>query len=348
MRLYNEQREFYCGIDLHGKTMYACVIDQDGKVRAHKNIKTKPNPFLKFIEPFRPNVVVAVECMFAWYWLSDLCAEEGIEFVLGHALYMKFIHGGKSKNDRIDAQKLASMLRGGMFPMSYPYPADWRSTRDLLRRRCHLIRKRGELATHIANTNIQYGLPSHGRGLDYARKQVISLDKYEDPALKMSMAVDLELIKFYNHLIPHMERHILKLARLHDPRGLALLRTVPGIGKILGLTILYEIYDINRFPTVQDFASYARLVAPPKSSAGKLKGFGGRKIGNVHLKWAFSEAAILCMSNEPLGKAFVERKARKHGKAKAISILGHKMGRAVYFMLKRKEAFDFDRFFSRN
>jgi transposase len=326
--------------------MYGCVMDQDGKVRAHRNLKAGPKPFLEFIAPFRPSLVVGVECMFAWYWLADLCADEEIEFVLGHAFYMKLVHGGKAKNDRIDAQKLAAMLRGGMFPMAYAYPAQMRSTRDLLRRRNHLIRKRAELAAHVSNTNIQHCLPSHGRSLEYAQKRIISLDKYEDAAVKTSVAVDLELIKFYNHLLPHVERCILKLSRLHDPRGLALLRTFPGIGKILGLTMLYEIHDINRFPTVQKFASYARLVAPPKVSAGKLKGFGNRKIGNVHLKWAFSEAAVLFMCNEPQAKVFVQRKAKKHGKGKAISILAHKMGRAVYFMLKRKEAFNIESFFS--
>lgn len=91
MRLYNERHQFYCGIDLHGKTMYGCVLDQDGKVRAHRNLRSGPEPFLEFIKPFRPDVVVGVECMFAWYWLADLCADEGINFVLGHALYMKMI-----------------------------------------------------------------------------------------------------------------------------------------------------------------------------------------------------------------------------------------------------------------
>jgi transposase len=284
--------------------------------------------------------------MFAWYWLADLCVDEGIPFVLGHALYMKMIHGGKAKNDRIDAHKLASMLRGGMFPMAYVYPAEMRSARDLLRRRSHFVRKRSELAGHIANTNTQHNLPSHGRGLDYARKQTISLDKYHDPIVRASMELDLALIKFYDRLLPHIERYILKLGRLHDRRSLALLQTVPGIGKILGLTILYEVHSIDRFPTVQDFASYSRLVAPPKVSAGKLKGYGGRKIGNTHLKWAFSEATVLFMAHEPLAKRFVERKARKHGKGKAISILAHKLGRAVYFILKRKEVFDIERFFS--
>src|SRR5438094_7183053 len=118
-------------------------------------MKADPDSFLKAITPFRDQIVVAVECIFSWYWLADLCAREGIAFVLGHALYMKAIHGGKAKNDKIDAQKIAVLLRGGVIPQAYVYPQDMRSTRDLLRRRIHLMRKRAELLTHVQQTNSQ-------------------------------------------------------------------------------------------------------------------------------------------------------------------------------------------------
>lgn len=111
---------------------------------------------MKVIEPYREDVAVCVECMFCWYWLADLCSEEGITFVLGHALYMKVIHGGKTKNDRIDSKKIAALLRGGMTPISYIYPGKMRSTRDLFRRRMHFMWKRAELLSHIQNTNSQY------------------------------------------------------------------------------------------------------------------------------------------------------------------------------------------------
>ena len=119
-----------------------------------------------------------------------------------------------------------------------------------------------------------------------------------------------------------------------------------GIGKILSLVILYEIHDIERFPTVQDFASYARLVKCSKESAGKHYGVSGAKIGNVHLKWAFSEASVLFLRGNPKGQKYVENLTSKHGKAKALSILAHKLGRAVYYMLKRKKAFDMSKFLS--
>jgi transposase len=139
MRFYTKQHQFYCGIDLHARTMYACILDQHGAILLHRNMKASPEPFLQAIAPYREDLVVCVECIFTWYWLADLCAHEGIPFVLGHALYMKAIHGGKAKNDKIDAQKIAVLLRGGMLPQAYVYPAAMRATRDLLRRRMYLM-----------------------------------------------------------------------------------------------------------------------------------------------------------------------------------------------------------------
>ena len=159
MRFYTKQHKFYCGIDLHARKMYLCILDQAGEVRLHQNIKSDREVFLKVIKPFREGMVVAVECMFTWYWIADLCNDHEIPFVLGHALYMKAIHGGKAKNDKIDSRKIAALLRGGMIPIAYTYPAKMRATRDLLRRRNHLMRKRAELYAHIQNTRSQYNLP---------------------------------------------------------------------------------------------------------------------------------------------------------------------------------------------
>ena len=132
MRFYNRQHQYYCGIDLHVKTMYVCILDTTGQVLVHRNVPPTPAAFLEVVGPYRADLVVAVECMFTWYWLADLCAAEGITFVLGHALAMKAIHGGKAKNDKLDSHKSAVLLRGGMLPHAYVYPAAMRSTRDLL------------------------------------------------------------------------------------------------------------------------------------------------------------------------------------------------------------------------
>jgi len=340
MRFYTKQHQYYCGIDLHARTMYLCVLDREGNALVNKNMKTEPNRLLKIIAPYREDIVIAVECMFAWYWIADLCAQEKIPFVLGHALYMKAIHGGKAKNDRIDAHKIALLLKGGMIPMAYVYPQEMRATRDLMRRRNHLMRKRAELLAHIQNTNSQYNLPEFKRKIAYKSNRYGVAEHFNDPSVQRSIQVNLALIDYYDKLLTDLELFITKTAKKHDVNAYYRLRSVPGIGKILALVILYEIHDIHRFARVQDFASYCRLVKSAKESAGKRYGSSGSKIGNAHLKWAFSEAAVLFLKQNAEGKKYHEKLKRKHGKGKALTILAHKLARAVYYMLKRKVAFD--------
>jgi transposase len=344
MRFYSKQHKFYCGIDLHARTMYLCVLNQDGEVLLHRDMKAAPGPFLQAIAPYREDVVVCVECIFTWYWLADLCTHEGIPFVLGHALYMKAIHGGTAKNDRIDAHKIAVLLRGGMIPQAYVYPAEMRATRDLLRRRMSLTRKRAELLTHVQNTNSQYNLPAIGKKMAYKANRDGVAERFPDPTVQKSIDVDLTLIGHYDELLRDLELDLVTAAKQHGANALYLLRTVPGIGKILSLVLLYEIHDIQRFPRVQDFVSYCRLVKCAKESAGKRYGTSGAKIGNAYLKWAFSEAAVLFLRNNPAGQKYLARLVKKHGKGKALTVLAHKLARAVYYMLKRRMAFDLDKF----
>ena len=187
MRFYSHQHQFYCGIDLHARSMFLCIMDQSGQVLLHRNYQACPNALLKAITPFREDIAVAVECIFTWYWIADLCSREGTAFVLGHALYMKAIHGGKTKNDKIDSQKIAALLRSGMLPMACVYPQGMRFT---------------------------------------------------DPVVRTSVEVDAALMDTI-HL------------------------------------------------------SCARLVKCTHESGGKRKTGPNNKIGNVHLKWAFNEAACL-------------------------------------------------------
>src|SRR5437870_3226105 len=311
MRFYTKQHPFYCGIDLHARTMYVCILNHDGEIVVHRNMPTSPETLLKTIAPYREQIVIAVECIFTWYWLADLCAQEGIPFVLGHALYMKAIHGGKAKNDKIDAQKIAVLLRGGMLPQAYVYPAEMRATRDLLRRRMHLMRKRAELLTHVQQTNCQYNLPDIGKKIAYKTNRPGVAERFADPAVQKSVEVDLALLDYYDQLLRDLELAIVKTAKQHDANTLYLLQTVPGIGKILSLVLLYEMHDIARFPRVQDFVSYCRLVKCAKESAGKRYGTSGTKIGNASLKWAFSEAAVLLLRNNPPGQHYPARLEHK-------------------------------------
>ncbi|HJY80221.1 MAG TPA: IS110 family transposase [Candidatus Binatia bacterium] len=344
MKFYTQQHKHYCGIDLHAKAMYVCILDQAGTKLVHKNLPTTPEAFLRTVAPYREDLVEAVECIFPWYWLADLCAKERIPFVLGHALYMKAIHGGKAKNDKVDAHKIAILLRGGMLPQAYVYPAEMRATRDLLRRRCHLVRKRAELLAHINPTNSQYNLPEIGKKLAYKANREGVEEHFPDPSVRKTIEVDVSLIDHYDQLLGEVELYITRSAKAHDVQTFARLQSVPGIGQILALVLLYEIQDIARFPRVQDFVSYCRLVKCAKESGGKRLGTSGKKIGNVHLRWAFAEAAVLFLRQNQPGKEYFTKLERKHGKAKALTVLAHKLARAVYYMLSREQAFDLNRF----
>lgn len=348
MKFYTKQHKHYCGIDLHARSIYLCILNQNGDVLYHRNQRAEAEQFLKAVHPYREDLVVAVECMFCWYWIADLCASEGIPFVLGHALYMKAIHGGKAKNDRIDARKIAALLRGGMIPMAYVYPREMRATRDLFRRRMHFMRKRAELLGHIQNTNSQYNLPEIGqrisRRCDREKLGESLIDRFDDASVRKSMEVDVGLLDYYDEMLAKLEWYISQNAKVHDSAAFFILQSVPGIGKTLAMAILYEIHSIERFKRVQDFLSYSRLVKCQKESAGKKYGNSGAKMGNAYLKWAFSEAAVLFLKGNKRRQEFLAKLEKKHGKGKALSILAAKIGRAVYFMLLRNHPFDEARF----
>ena len=217
----------------------------------------------------------------------------------------------KTKNDRKDAHTIAHLLRGGTFPLAYTYPKEKRATRDLLRRRTHFVRKRAELLAHVQNTSWQYRLTSFGRRL--ANRSVAAyrdevLAAFDEVPVRLSVEANLELIDHYDRLIRRLEKQLEQQARIDDRRTYDLLRSIPGVGQVLALIFLYEIDDIARFDSHQQFCSYARLIRPTKTSAGKPAGLPSyKKIGNGHLKWAFSEAALVLMRESKAVKRYVER-----------------------------------------
>ena len=289
-------------------------------------------------------MVVAVECLFTWDWLADLCAEAGIPFVLGHTLYMKAIHGGKAKHDKIDSHKIAQLLRGGMLPQAYVYPAQMRATRDLLRRRAHLMRKRAELLAHVQHTNSQYNLPELGKKIAYKANRDGVAERFADAAVQKRIEVDWALITYDDQLLGALELSVVKAAKHHDANTRYWLQTAPGIGKSLSLVLLDESHDIEPFPRGQDCVSYCRLVKWAKDSPGNRLGTAGKRIGNAHLKWASSAAAALCLRNNPEGQRMLARLEKRHAKGTALTLLAHTLARAVSSRLKRRMAFDLDKF----
>ncbi len=344
MKFYNNTHPYYCGIDLHARSLYVCIIDQAGETCVHKEISANPDKLAKLLEPYLGQMVVGVECMHCWYWVADFCEDLGIDFILGHALYMKAIHGGKAKNDRIDSFKIANLIRGGNFPVAYVYPKEMRATRDLLRRRMKIVRHGADLKAHVANTTSQYNLPPNKVNLKNKSAREHIRSAFPDPVVQRNMDLNMSILECYAKELSKLEWFIETQARQHNPVHLHLLHSVSGIGRILALTIIYEIGDISRFESVQTFASYSRLVKCKAESAGKSYGTQGSKIGNAHLKWAFSEAAVLYLRGNEKAQKYLQRLQRRMSKAKALSALAHKLGRCVYFMLKNETVFDEKKF----
>jgi transposase len=300
--------------------------------------------FLSKIAPWRHDLTVCCECLFNWYWLSDACQKAGLEFVLAHALYLKAIHGGKNKNDRIDSEKLAHLLRCNMIPPAYVYPAQQRPLRALLRQRMHHVWQRAELLQRVTIMQMAEGKEpiSHKSGNRLEWLEAL-MEVHTDERHRFALQTDVALVSHYDEAIKGLEKELLRLTRRNGSRDLALLRTAPGIGKILALTILYEVDDIQRFPSVQRFSSYCRLVKGTVASAGKIKGLRGAKLGNAYLGWAFGEAAVLAKRHDQNIAILAAQLEEKVGKFKANAILANKLCRAVYYMLKNKTAFDVDR-----
>jgi transposase len=291
-------------------------------------------------------LVVGVESIFCWYWLADLCQEQNLCFVLGHAFYMKLIHGGKGKSDRIDAGKIARLLRCGSFPLAYAYPKGMRETRDLLRRRLYLVRQRSGLLTHIQIVNSQYNQPALAKQLRWESNRVGIAERFPSARVRQNVSVDLRLIDHLSGLIVELEDYLIGTADVEDRQTYQRLQTIPGVGRVLALVLLYETHAWSRFTSVGQFLSYARLVRCLHESAGKTVGSGNNKIGNPHLKWALAEAACQMLRVCERARRWKQRYQQKRGPGKAMSVLAAKLGRAVYHMLRKQQAFDENRFWN--
>jgi transposase len=322
-------------------------MDRQGKKLVHTNVKNNDFEFfLKLVEPYRHDLTVCCECMFGWYWLADACQAAGLPFVLAHALYVKAIHGGKNKNDRIDSEKLTHLLRSNLIPPAYVYPAEGRPLRALLRQRIFYVWSRSELLARIHSHQLAHNrVPARQtrRCRDDWEKELLAAEDH--PLRQVALQNDLAMIRHYDQQITQLEERLHKLTNQVASRDYALLQSVPGIGEHLGMTILYEVGQISRFPTVKDFLSYCRLVKGTVASAGKIKGLRGAKLGNPYLRWAFGEAAVIAKRDHyVLGPLAQRLEAHMGGnKFKANTVIAIKLARAVYFMLKNKTVFDPER-----
>jgi len=335
---------YYCGVDMHAKTSYFCILNRTGDIELKRNLENNFKLINEFLQPFLPDLAVGCESTYNYYWLLDGCHQAGIRFYLGHALYMKAISGNKKKNDPLDAYTIANLLRTSYFPEAYPYPQEMRATRDLLRRRHRLVRLRAEAYTHIQLVFHQHGLT------DLESKQVqdkthrrLLIERFNQDEIRSNIATDLDVIDALDPVIGELESQIIRHAKYHRPRDYSILLTAPGIGSMIALNILYEMNSIDRFKTVQRFSSYCRVVKCERTSNNKSKKGRNQKIGNPYLKWAMSQIIMGAQSSEIIAK-YVNRLENKYGRRRARAQIAHKFAVAIYYMLKNGQVFDEQRF----
>ena len=329
----------YCGIDLHSRDCWLAILDDGLKVVQEVRVGNDLDALLQVLEPYREDMEgIAVESTYNWYWLVDGLSEAGYQMHLVNTWAVKQWEGLKYTDDRHDARWLAHLLALGILPEGYICPKEERSVRDLLRRRAFLVRKRTSFLLAMRGAfECRTGRRTTSNELrQWTAEEIGSYLDDESEALGITCL--LQPMNAVNDQIRILEKEALKRARLRDE--FAPLLTVWGIGKVLGLTVMYEVGEIARFRKVGNFASYCRLVRSTRLSAGKRKGSGNARNGNPYLSWAFSEAAHFAVRYHPEAKKCFQRKKSKTNGIIAIRTVAHKLARAAYYVMKDQVAFD--------
>ena len=338
--------QLYAGIDLHSNNSYLAICDEEDKRYYKKRLPNQADVILAELEPYRNDLVgIVVESTFNWYWLVDTLMDNGHKVHLANPAGIQKDKGLKYSGDKHDAFWLARLLRLGILAEGYIYPKEWRPVRDLLRKRGHLVRLRTSLINSlqgIISRNCGCNLP--GKKIKQVRVNHITplLASQED--LAMSGAVSKDCIDYLSKKIKEIEVSV--EGRVEIRKQFSGLQTVPGIGKILSLTIMLETGEISRFDKVGNFSSYCRKVPTTWTSNGKKKGKGNSKNGNKYLAWAFSEAAEFFRRYDQPARAFYNRKAAKTNFMVAHTALAHKLCRATYFIIRDEVVYDPDKLFS--
>lgn len=330
---------YYGAADVHSNNTCLGIIDETGKKVFRKKVLNYTKLIINELEPFKPELKgMVVESTFNWYWIVDAMMEAGYKVHLANPAAVKQYEGLKHTNDFDDAYHLANLLRLGILPEGYIYPKEQRAVRDLLRKRLMLVRHR---TAHILSFQSLYCRQTgfQLRGSDVQRFRDHELEEIS-PLEHVQLAGQASILtmRFLASLISKIEKKILPLMIPQPP--FMKLKTITGIGDILGLTIALETGDITRFPKVGNYASYCRMVSSQHLSNDKKKGQGNRKNGNKYLCWAFIEAANFATRFCPHAKRFHQRKLAKTKNVVATKALAHKLARAAYFVMRDQVDYD--------
>jgi len=329
----------YAGIDLHSSNNYVGIIDEQDQRLYQKRLPNRLEHILPALEPFKESLEgVVVESTYNWYWLVDGLQEDGYKVHLANPSAIKQYEGLKHTDDKWDSFWLAHLKRLNILPEGYIYPKEQRPVRDVLRRRLLFVKHR---TSHILSlqSSITRNLGHKMSSRDIKKLEESDADKlFHEPFLILAAKSSISVIRFLKKRIKEIEKAVKSHVRI-KPEFECLL-TMPGIGNILGLTIMLEVGDIKRFPRVSNYSSYCRCVKSERLSNKKKKGEGNRKNGNKYLAWAYVEAAHFAKMHYSEAHSFYQRKEAERNSIVATKALGNKLARASYYVMRDQVPYD--------
>jgi transposase len=331
--------KLYGAIDLHSNNNVTVLIDEQNQVVYQKRLANDMPLIAEQLAVYRDSLQgIVVESTFNWYWLVDGLMDEGHRIHLANTAAIQQYEGLKYTDDQSDARWLAHLLRLGVLPEGYIYPKQQRGVRDLLRKRGQMVRQRTANLLSIENLFSR----NTARSMHANRIKALDSKQVDDlvPNTDLALAIkaNLSMLHCADEQVEVLEKTVIDRVKLKPE--FKLLKTVPGIGHILALTIMLETGDIARFTNVGDYASYCRCVGSKKIGNGKKKGSGNTKNGNKYLAWAYVEAANFAVRFSAKVKSFYQRKKSKTNGIVAIKAVAHKLCRACYYIIKDQVAFD--------
>jgi transposase len=338
--------KLYCGIDLHSNNSYIVIADDNGKAVYQKRLSNDITLILKELSPWRDLISgIVVESTYNWYWLVDGLQNEGYKVHLANTTAIQQYSGLKYTDDKSDAMWLTQLLRLGLLSEGYIYPKEERGVRELLRRRLILVRQQTTCLLGIQNMITRYeNIQLSGDKIkrkDHDEEKLLSYVK--DEHVRRAVSSQTKILRCVMEQIDALEKDI--LMQIKDDPNYHLIKTIPGIGPILGMTILLETGEIKRFPQVGNYSSYCRCVESKRVSNAKKKGENNRKNGNAYLGWAFLEASHAAIRFYPEVKKYYQRKLNKTMRVIALKTIANKLSRATYFVLRDGVPFDMKKLF---
>ena len=329
----------FAGIDLHSNNVMIGIVDEDGRRLKHQKLGCDLDQIDNFLQPWKKRLRgVAVESTYNWYWLVDGLRSRAYPTHLANPAGMEQYSGIKHADDKNDAFFLAELQRLNILPKGYIYDPALRPVRDLLRRRLGLVRQRTALLLSFKSLYAR----TNGEEMPLSRLKMMEKDEaktlYQHPANSLIACLHKEHIDQLSQSIALIEKEVLACAR--ELPGYEDLLSLPGVGRILGMTMRMEVGEISRFKTPGQFASYCRTVASERLSNNKKKGQNNRKCGNRYLAWAFVEAANFARQHNEDCRRWFDRKAAKTSTIIATKALACKLAKVAWYVMSQGSEYD--------